>query len=134
MAFQRTLEDGIVGALVPEILGRISDRHTSRYPIRASIQEGFHHGLCDVRFGVSGLWSFPSIKRQKRLLKQDIMSLLVRPRVLWQVTSMPPEDEYHEKAKLIFEQLDATKSSARNLNHGAIDYGAVRGCFGARLH
>ena len=45
-----------------------------------------------------------------------------------------PEDDCHfgKDASLIsfFEQLDATKSSARNLNPGAIDYGAIEAVLG----
>ena len=53
------------------------------------------------------------------------------PRVLLagDFNAFSPEDGYHygKDTKLIsfFEQLDSTKSSARNLNHGAIDYGAI---------
>ena len=39
---------------------------------------------------------------------------------------------YGKDASLIsfFEQLDSTKSSARNLNHGKIDYGAIEAILG----
>ncbi len=114
---------------------------TSRYPIShvRRIQEGFHHGL--LRCQIRGVWFYvvhfhPSNykKRIKEagLLKQDIMSLPGEsPRVLLagDFNAFSPEDGYHygKDTKLIsfFEQLDSTKSSARNLNHGAIDYGAI---------
>jgi endonuclease/exonuclease/phosphatase family metal-dependent hydrolase len=71
------------------------------------------------------------------LLKQDIMSLPGEsPRVLLagDFNAFSPEDayQYEKNRKLIsfFEQLDATKSSARNLNHGAIDYGAIEAVLG----
>ena len=119
---------------------------TSRYPIShvRRIQEGFHHGL--LRCQIRGVWFYvvhfhPSNYKKRieeaGLLKQDIMSLPGEsPRVLLagDFNAFSPEDGYHygKDTKLIsfFEQLDATKSSARNLNHGAIDYGAIEAVLG----
>ena len=119
---------------------------TSRYPISdvRRIQEGFHHGL--LRCQIRGVWFYvvhfhPSNYKKRieeaGLLKQDIMSLPGEsPRVLLagDFNAFSPEDayQYEKDRKLIsfFEQLDATKSSARNLNHGAIDYGAIEAVLG----
>jgi endonuclease/exonuclease/phosphatase family metal-dependent hydrolase len=119
---------------------------TSRYPIShvRRIQEGFHHGL--LRCQIRGIWFYvvhfhPSNYKKRieeaGLLKQDIMSLPGEsPRVLLagDFNAFSSEDEYHygKDSKLIsfFEQLDSKKSSARNLNHGAIDYGAIEAVLG----
>ena len=119
---------------------------TSRYPIShvRRIQEGFHHGL--LRCQIRDVWFYvvhfhPSNYKKRAeeagLLKQDIMSLPGEsPRVLLagDFNAFSPEDEYHygKNTKLIsfFERLDSAKSSARNLNHGAIDYGAIEALLG----
>ena len=119
---------------------------TSRYPISyvRRIQEGFHHGLlrCQIRDVWFYVVHFHPSNYKKRideagLLKQDIMSLPgENPRVVLagDFNAFSPEDEYHygKSTELIsfFEQLDSTKSSARNLNHGGIDYGAIEAVLG----
>lgn len=119
---------------------------TSRYPISdvRRIQEGFHHGL--LRCQIRGMWFYvvhfhPSNYKKRieeaRLLKQDVMRLPGEsPRVVLagDFNAFSPEDKYHygKDAKLIafFEQLDSTKLSSRNLNHGKIDYGAIEAILG----
>lgn len=119
---------------------------TSRYPIShvRRIQEGFHHGL--LRCQIRDVWFYvvhfhPSNYKKRAeeagLLKQDIMSLPGEsPRVLLagDFNAFSPEDEYHygKNTKLIsfLERLDSAKSSARNLNHGVIDYGAIEALLG----
>ena len=119
---------------------------TSRYPISyvRRIQEGFHHGLlrCQIRDVWFYVVHFHPSNYKKRideagLLKQDIMSLPgENPRVVLagDFNAFSPEDEYPygKSTELIsfFEQLDSTKSSARNLNHGGIDYGAIEAVLG----
>ncbi len=119
---------------------------TSRYPISHvhRIQEGFHHGLlrCQIRDVWFYVVHFHPSNYKKRieeagLLEQDIMSLPgENPRVVLagDFNAFSPEDEYYygKNTKLIsfFEQLDSAKSSARNLNHGAIDYGAIEAVSG----
>ncbi len=119
---------------------------TSRYPIShvRRTQEGFHHGL--LRCQIRDIWFYvvhfhPSNYKKRieeaGLLKQDITSLPgANPRVVvtGDFNAFSPEDVYHygKDARLIsfFEQLDSTKSSARNLNHGKIDYGAIETVLG----
>ena len=119
---------------------------TSRYPISdvRRIQEGFHHGL--LRCQIRDVWFYvvhfhPSNYKKRieeaRLLKQDITHLPgENPRIVLagDFNAFSPEDECHygKDANLIsfFEQLDLTKSSSRNLNHGKIDYGAIEAILG----
>ena len=119
---------------------------TSRYPISHvhRLQEGFHRGL--LRCQIRDIWFYvvhfhPSNYKERieeaGLLKQDVMSLPGEsPRVLLagDFNAFSPEDEYHygKDSKLIsfFQQLDSTKSAARNLNNGAIDYGAIEAVLG----
>ena len=108
------------------------------------IQEGFHHGL--LRCQIRDIWFYvvhfhPSNYKKRTeeagLLKQDIRSLpgeSLRVVLAGDFNAFSPEDECHygKDTRLIsfFEQLDSTKSSARNLNHGAIDYGAIEAVLG----
>ena len=114
---------------------------TSRYPIShvRRIREGFHHGL--LRCQIQNTWFYvihfhPSNYRKRieeaALLKQDIMSLSENsPRIVLagDFNGFSPADKYHYDAEAglipFFEWLDSKKTSARNLNHGKIDYGGI---------
>ena len=114
---------------------------TSRYPISHvhRIREGFHHGL--LRCQIQNIWFYvihfhPSNYRRRveeaALLKQDIMSLSDdQPRIVLagDFNGFSPTDKYHYDTERdlvpFFERLDSKNSSARNLNHGKIDYGGI---------